>query len=96
MIRKNVRINYYQLKDFNILLLNTCTYPTKSRSRHLIYYNTYKSAARTVVQYSSYSCTVHRANVQMLNKHLHVIVLILNISVKNFLLLITSKYPKMT
>lgn len=94
MIRKNVRINYYQLKDFNILLLNTCTYPTKSRSRHLIYYNAYKSAARTVVQYSSYSCTVHRANVQMLNKHL--IVLILNISVKNFLLLITSKYPKMT
>lgn len=94
MIRKNVRINYYQLKDFNILLLNTCTYPTKSRSRHLIYYNTYKSAARTVVQYSSYSCTVHRANVQMLNKHL--IVLILNISVKIFLLLITSKYPKMT
>lgn len=94
MIRKNVRINYYQLKDFNILLLNTCTYPTKSRSRHLIYYNTYKSAARTVVQYSSYSCTVHRANVQMLNKHL--IVLILNISVKFFLLLITSKYPKMT
>lgn len=94
MIRKNVRINYYQLKDFNILLLNTCTYPTKSRSRHLIYYNTYKSAARTVVQYSSYSCTVHRANVQMLNKHL--IVLILNISGKNFLLLITSKYPKMT
>lgn len=94
MIRKNVRINYYQLKDFNILLLNTCTYPTKSRSRHLIYYNTYKSAARTVVQYSSYSCTVHRANVQMLNKQL--IVLILNISVKIFLLLITSKYPKMT
>lgn len=94
MIRKNVRINCYQLKDFDILLLNTCTYPTKSRSRHLIYYNTYKSAARTVVQYSSYSCTVHRANVQMLNKHL--IVLILNISVKIFLLLITSKYPKMT
>lgn len=94
MIRKNVRINCYQLKDFDILLLNTCTYPTKSRSRHLIYYNAYKSAARTVVQYSSYSCTVHRANVQMLNKHL--IVLILNISVKIFLLLITSKYPKMT
>lgn len=94
MIRKNVRINCYQLKDFDILLLNTCTYPTKSRSRHLIYYNAYKSAARTVVQYSSYSCTVHRANVQMLNKHL--IVLILNISVKFFLLLITSKYPRMT
>lgn len=53
MIRKNVRINYYQLKDFNILLLNTCTYPTKSRRRHLIYYNTYKSAARTVVHYST-------------------------------------------
>lgn len=75
MIRKNVRINCYQLKDFDILLLNTCTYPTKSRSRHLIYYNAYKSAARTVVQYSSYSCTV-------LNKHL--IVLILNITVKFF------------